>query len=298
MQLAVSNTKIGRYEQAESAARSAVALQPDAATTEGLEARAVLVAILLPGGRQAQARLLIDEVERALPLPRRPPSTGLARMLDVQGALFEIDNHFDEAVALWRRAVAVAVAVGVEGPLSSTASRVRIRMAAEELGRNRVDDARRNLLAATRALGAAGNAGRVQAAIETARFASSAFSLGHIDHAEAQSMVDDAHREVAALVAGLPATVLANIEVRQGVIALDHGDLVAAGELLKRAVPLIDAATDGLIDKRFLAGYLGGWAMASGQHDLAAMLLPPAQVRRAAAAQPVPPARRRGADGP
>jgi len=71
----------------------------------------------------------------------------------------------------------------------------------------------------------------------------------------------------------LPEDVLADVEVREGWLALRHGDLGTATRLLERSVPIAEAATDGLIDRRWFATYMAALAMTTGQHEKADALL-------------------------
>lgn len=269
--LASANTARGRFQDAEQQAREAVRALPDASSDSGLAARAVLAGLLLPNGRTDEARAILQAVQAARPVAQRPPSQALARFIDTEGALLEIDNRFDAALAHWQRAIVVATEV--EGPHSATAARIRVRMAMEELGRNRADDARRNIDLAMQALRNSGDTGPVQAAIAATRFAPMAFSMGLLPYEDARQMLDDAQRTVALWQAVLPPEVAARVAVGRGVLALRHQDLDTAAQLLEAAVPVLRANTDGLIDRRWLASYLGSLAMTQGHHDQAALLL-------------------------
>jgi eukaryotic-like serine/threonine-protein kinase len=267
MLLAAANRLQGRYAQAEQDARRAVAALVDANSDAGLEARALLAGLLMPNGRVEEARQLFLTVEKSRPLSTRPATVALATFMDGQGTLLEIDNHFDQAVVTWQKAVAVAIAA--EGANSATAARIRVRMGAEELARNLLADARQNLDLAVSAMNNSGDSGRIRAAAAISDFAASAFSMGLMPSAQADSLIAGAHSTVAAWGAALPPQVLANIDVRRGVIALRQQNLVLAAELLERAVPIVREATDGLIHQRGLAAYLGTLAMATGEHDKA-----------------------------
>jgi eukaryotic-like serine/threonine-protein kinase len=267
MLLATANRLQGRYAQAEQDARRAVAGLADAKSDAGIASRALLASLLMPNGRIDEARETLSAVETSRPIHTRPATVALAKFMDAQGTLLEIDDHFDEAVLTWQKAVAVAITA--EGADSTTAARIRVRMGAEELARNRLADARKNLDLAISALNNSGDSGRIRAAVAASDFAASAFSMGLMPSEQAEALVDQARSTAAAWGATLPAQVLANIDVRRGVIALRQQNLVVATDLLERAVPIARDATDGLIDQRGLAGYLGALSMASGQHDKA-----------------------------
>jgi len=269
--LATADQRRGHYADAQKHAREAVAALPDIASEAGLGARAALAALLLPSGGASEARAIFAAVEAAVPLDERPHSLALARFLDARGVLLEIDNRFDEALALWRRAVAVATEV--EGLDSRTAATIRLRVAAESLARNRSKDAHDNFELAVAALNNLGNSGKVQAAVAASKYAMDAFSMGLMSHAEAAALLDSAHGTVAAWGPALPAQVLAKIDVSRGVLALRHQDLGAAADLLERAVPVARRATDAVIDLRWFTVYLAALAMATGQHDRADTLL-------------------------
>ncbi len=269
--LASANERQGRHADAQKHAREAVALLHDVASNDGLGARAALATLLLPSGGAAEARTIFAAVEAAMPLDERPHSLALARCLDAQGVLLEIDNRFDDAMTLWQRAVAVATEV--EGPDSKSAATIRLRVAAESLARNRINDARDNFERAVAALNKLGNSGKVQAAVAASKYAMEAFSMGLMAYAEAATLLDSAHGTVAAWGPALPAQVLARIDVSRGVLALRHQDLAAATDMLERAVPVARRATDGIIDLRWFTTYLAALAMATGQHDRADTLL-------------------------
>jgi eukaryotic-like serine/threonine-protein kinase len=275
MLLATANRLQGRYANAEQDARRAVAAlahaKNEANGGAGLEAHALLAGLLMPNGRIEEARQIFLTVEKSQPLNTRPATAALAKFMDGQGTLLEIDNRFDEAVLRWQKAVAVAIAA--EGAHSTTAAHIRIRMGAEELARNRLADARQNLDLAISALNSSGDSGQIRAAVAVSDFAASAFSMGLMPPAQAESLIAGARGTVAAWGAALPAQVLANIDVRRGVIALRQQNLVLATDLLERAVPIARDATDGLIHQRGLAAYLGTLAMATGQHERADALL-------------------------
>ena len=269
--LARAHGRSGRHADALQAARDAVALAPDSVSDAGLDAHAALAARLLPGGRMAEARAIFAAVNAARPVAQRRPSVALARLLDAQGALMEIDNRFDEAVALWLRAVAMATAV--EGPDSRTAATIRLRMASELLGRNRATDARTQLDLALASLNRLGDSGQAQAALAAAKYTMEAFAMGLMPPAEATTLLDAAHATVAAWGTALPEEVLARVDVARGVLALRRQELARAAALLEQAVPIARRATDGLIDRRWLASHLAGLAMATGQHERADALL-------------------------
>jgi eukaryotic-like serine/threonine-protein kinase len=271
MLLATANRLQGRYARAEQDARDAVAALPDAKSDLAMEAHALLAGLLLPAGRADEAREIFSSLEKALPLSRRPPSVALAKLMDAQGILLEINNRFDEALVTWHQAVAVAI--DAEGTHSRTAARIRLRMAAEELARNRTADARSNFDLAFTALNNSGDSGRIQAAVAASEFAATAFSMGLMPPAEAEKLIDEARKTAAEWSGALPAQVMALIDVRRGVLALRQQNLVVAGEWLDRAVPIVREATDGPIDLRWLAVYQGALAMATGQHDRADDLL-------------------------
>ena len=271
LQLAHAHRVQGRHAEALVHARAALARFPDARSDDGLDARAVLAGLLLPAGGHAEARTLIAEAALARPFDRSPPSEALARMLDTQGRLLEIDNRYDDALALWRRAIDTAVrAVGPDAPL---ANQVRLRIAVEALGRNRVADARLALDETVASLSRSGEAGQVQAALARSRFAELGFSMGHLSYPEAAAMLADAHAAVARWGDALPPQVLASVDVRRGVVALRRGDLVGADTLLRQALPVAAEATDGLIDSRLLASHAGLLARARGDHGEAAVQL-------------------------
>ncbi len=260
-----------RYEPAEQQARAAVALLPDLRSDQALEAHADLAAILLSGGKTDEVNAIFAAIERSLPLSQRQPSVALARMLEVHGALAEIENRFDEARALWQRGLNMAIAL--DGPTSRHGNAIRFRLAVEELARNRLRDARRNMADYTEALAATGFAGRIQTALAASRFAEVGSAMGLIAPAEARALHEDARRVVTDAGPALPRSRLATVEVRLGALALQFGDLATARELLLRAVPVAQAASDGLIDARGFATRLGELAMASGDHDEAARQL-------------------------
>jgi len=259
-----------RFGEAEGAARQAAALMA-VDTPAGLQAQAMLAGLLLPNGRKEEARRLIDEAERAWQDRSHWPPLAAALLLDARGRLLEVVNDYPQAVAAWQRAIMLADTAGDEG--TALANRIRIRMAWEDLSRNRTAEAHRGLQDATASLQASGAAGRVQAARATVRFAALAHSMGQMDYVQAQALVEGARATVAAMGAHLPEDVMAGIEVSQGWMALRHGDLATARRLLPRAVPIVERATDGLIDLRELAAYQAMLAMASGDHAAADPLL-------------------------
>jgi eukaryotic-like serine/threonine-protein kinase len=269
--LAAANRLQGRHAKAQQDARDAVAALPDATSDAGMEARALLAGLLLPAGRADEAREIFAAVEKARALNQRPPSTALARFLFAQGVLLEIDDHFEQALLTWHHAVAVAM--NAEGADSRTAARIRLRIAAEELARNRMTDARNNFNLARAALNNSGDSGRIQAAVAAAEFAASAFSMGLMPPDEAHALIDGASKTAAEWSASLPAQVTAIIDVRRGVLALRQQNLALANEWLERAVPIVLEATDGKIDRRWMVSYLGALTMATGQHDRADGLL-------------------------
>ncbi len=89
------------------------------------------------------------------------------------GVLLEIDNRFEDAMALWRQAITMATAV--DGPDSRTAATVRLRVAADSPARNRSQDARSNLKQAFAVLNRLGDSGRLQAAVVAATHAKRPF---------------------------------------------------------------------------------------------------------------------------
>jgi eukaryotic-like serine/threonine-protein kinase len=259
-----------QFEAAQAHARQAVALTR-AESPLGLEARATLAGLLLPSGRHDEALALVQATQARWPLDRAAPSVGLARLMDVQSQLLEIDNRFDEAVPLWHRAVAVAVAA--EGPGSPLANRIRTRMASEHLARNRSAEARGLLSQATDALQARGDPGRIQAARAQARFAALAHSMGQMSYAEATTILAHSRTTLDQLAPGLPRPVKAGMEVLEGWIAPQYGEIETARKLLERSVPIVEQATDGRIDRRLLTTYLAFLAMTLGEHDKADALM-------------------------
>ena len=265
--LAAAHKLQGHYAQAETAARAAVAGLADGGSDAGMEARAVLAGLMLPNGRVDEARSVLAAVEAAQPTARRPASAALAKFFDAQGIVLEIDNRFDDALLLWQKAVAVATAA--EGADSRTAARIRLRMAAEELGRNRPQTARVNFDAAFAALNRNGDSGRIEAALAASKFAAQAFSSGLMPSAQAESLINEARSTATAWESALPPQVVATIDVRRGMVALRQQNLGSASALLQTAVPVVLASTDGLIDQRSLVSHLGALAMARGQHAAA-----------------------------
>lgn len=267
MLLASANSLRGRYADAQKEVREAVRMLPDSNIDAGLEARALFARLLLTSGAHGEARAVFEAVDAATPVDRRPPSVALAKYLAVRASLLEIENQFDAAVALWNRAIALATRV--EGANSRAAAGIRMYLAMEEMGRNRIAEARRDFDLAFGALRSHGDAGRIQAAVAATRFASMSFSMGLMPYADAKAMAEEAYATVAGWGRAIPRSVLAQIDVGRAVVSLRYQDLAAANRILEPATLIVRASTDGLIDRRWLATYLGALHMAMGHHDRA-----------------------------
>jgi eukaryotic-like serine/threonine-protein kinase len=268
--LASALVENSQFEAAQTHARQAVALTR-LDSPLGLEARATLAGLLLPSGGHDEARALVRLAEARWPLDQTAPSVGLARLMDVKSRLLEIDNHFDDAVPIWLRAVNVATAI--ESPSSPLGNRIRARLASEYLARNRTAEARQLLTQATDALQARGDPGRIQAARAQARFAALAHSMGQMSYAEARDTLTQSRATLDQLAPGLPRPVKASMAVLEGWIALQYGEVEPARQLLEHAVPIVEQATDGRIDLRLLTTYLAFLAMTLGEHDKADLLM-------------------------
>lgn len=270
MLLAEAHREEGHSADAEASARRAVDLL-DVETPLGLDALGLLAQMLLNNGKLNEARSIVGKAEKTVGFGLDVHAVGSARIVVVKAELLQVENRFNEAWPAF--AGAIAAAIRAEGPSSQLANRLRIVMATYLAGRGRGQEGATYLEDARQSLSAAGNPGRVQAALVTARYWKLLYYVGGTTYREAREQINSARATVAAWSSSLPQRVLAEIDWSLGVLELRYGNVMAANELMPAAVSILLSSTDSPLKRWEYAAASGLLAMKLGRHDEAEVLI-------------------------
>jgi tetratricopeptide (TPR) repeat protein len=231
-----------RTADAERQARHAMELAGSDETL-WLEAVATLANSQLDNGEVKEAKQSAHLAE-AFMARTRPPSVGLAQLFGFQAKLAERENRFDDANALFDRAIDIALQV--EGPQSRIAIDLRLRAAYAFVDSWRSDLGMPYMHAALQALRARGGHDAVRAAVDEVAIVVRKTMFGQGSMQEALDALTRSRATMEEQRLHASPVALARLDFSEGYLFFGWEDFERAARLVAQSAPVLLAASDSL----------------------------------------------------
>ena len=257
--------RTGKFAQAEAGARAALARDDGSDANTTLEARRWLALALYSQGRMADGDQALAAVEAQLGVGPATPSAARAEARWARAQRLAYANRFDEALPLYREAIATAAIA--EGAQSPRVVRMQLRHADILLSYGRAQAARELADVAISSLRLQGGVAEIRAAVEDSAFYSMLYLNGHVPYAQALATVQRAQQALQNEGGLLPAALRAEVQFRLGWMNSRWGNVHEARQQLAQSVPLLqqDAALAAQLEP-WLLWATGHAAMYAGDH--------------------------------
>jgi tetratricopeptide (TPR) repeat protein len=234
--LADALLKERRFEPAAEHARQALALVDEGADA-WFEATALLAWAQIGQGKVQDARTLLTLAMQRRDVARRRESIGDARLLTAQANLLDIDNRFAESSATYQHALDEISRL--EGPRSPAAADIRLLIVDHQLSHGRFQESRSLMDSVVADLRALGPAGRIRAAVESARFWEYCHALGDCSPEEARGRLEQSVAAIDAEGAAVPPVSRARIELAVGEFYIDLTDVRNARKWINSSLSIL-----------------------------------------------------------
>jgi tetratricopeptide (TPR) repeat protein len=143
----------------------------------------------------------------------------------VRAAILESQNHFEEALPLYR--AAINLALGAEGPLSLAAVTMRFELTESLTKQFKFTQARETYAEADKALRELGGAHEIRANYRSAMFAYFLWGYSGMSATEATAQMERARASLTATAAPVPEWFTPKIDMRLAAIQMESGNLAA-----------------------------------------------------------------------
>jgi tetratricopeptide (TPR) repeat protein len=252
-----------RYADAEPRVRRAIEIARSDPPTR-MDALVLLARLQLLQEHLKEAQTTVQELESqgkagvASPLVK-------AWTVFVRATILESQNHFDQALPLYRQAIGLAL--GAEGPLSLAAVAMRFEFTESLVKQFNFKLARETYAEADKALRELGGAHEIRANYRSALFAYFLWGYSAISATEATSQMRKGRDSLAATVVPVPDWFIPKIDMRLAAIQMESGDLAeglpryeASYKEFLKAVGQDDNPRESIL-------VLGTGLLAVGRHD-------------------------------
>jgi tetratricopeptide (TPR) repeat protein len=143
----------------------------------------------------------------------------------VRAALLESQNHFDQALPLYRQSINLAL--DAEGPLSLAAVAMRFELTESLVKQFKFTQARETYAEADKALRALGGAHEIRASARSASFAYFLWGYSAISATEATAQIQRSRASLTATALPVPEWFIPRIDMRLASIQVESGNLAA-----------------------------------------------------------------------
>ena len=252
-----------RYVEAELRLRRAIELARNDRPLR-LDAQTLLARLQLDYEHLKEAQATTQELESAVKAGGVSPQVR-AWTVFVRAALLESQNHFDQALPLYRQAIDLAL--GAEGPLSLVAVAMRFEVTDSLVKQFRFTQAREIHAEADKALRELGGAHEIRANARSAGFAYFLWGYSALSATEATAQIQRSRASLTATVLPVPEWMIPKIDMRLAAIQMEGGNL-AVGLPRYEASYKEALQTSGLDENdREWIQVLGTGLLAVGRHD-------------------------------
>ena len=233
-----------------------------------MNALALLARVQITSGKFEPGAATLDRLETQLLAGVPAPSAPQAWAIALRAETLQKDNLLGEAYPVYNRAINVALAA--EGPLSDSATAIRLMAARwyRQTGDLQKVDALFEPAIST--LRSRGGPHAVRASVEVARNWWHLYgAVQAVPFAAARDGIESARRELEARGNSVPRTLLAQVDVWLGSLLTEWGAVEAGGQLMDSGGPLLLASIDDPLERMWLTAILGESTTWRGLHDRA-----------------------------
>ncbi len=232
------------------------------------DALALLARATLQNGKAVEAAQTVADARAALQHRGNAESVARAWLLYIEGVLLERnETRFDDALAMRREAIAEALKA--EGPASSAAVEMRIRLGLDLNALNHGADARKLFDAAIATLEGLGGVHSIRAARVKARLQSEQFAMGSASYEETIAVLEEVSSFLKIQSSAVPVEVLADVDLAKGQAYLTNDEYALAEPLIDSSEPILRASSQSLVELLDLASFAGRCKMGLGDHAAA-----------------------------
>jgi tetratricopeptide (TPR) repeat protein len=229
-----------------------------------LDALAMLARLQLDQEHLKEAQATTQELESQVKAGAASPLVRAWTMF-VRAALLESQNHFDQALPLYRQAINLAL--GAEGPLSLAAIAMRFEVTDSLSKQFNFKQARETYAAADKALRELGGAHEIRANYRAASFAYLLWGYSGMSATEATAQMQRSRASLAGTEAPVPEWFIPKIDMRLAAIQMAGGNLAAGLPQFETSYKEFVRALGQDDNPREWIQVLGSGLLAVGRHE-------------------------------
>jgi tetratricopeptide (TPR) repeat protein len=229
-----------------------------------LDALAMLARLQLDQERFKEAQATAQELESQVKAGVASPLVR-AWTVFVRATLLESQNHFDQALPLYRQAINLAV--GAEGPLSLAAVTMRFEVTDSLAKQFKFEQARQTYAEADKALRELGGVHEIRANYRSANFAYFLWGYSAISATEATELMQRARASLTASGLPVPEWFIPKIDMRLAAIQMEGGNLAAGLPQFEASYKEFLQALGQDDNPREWSQVLGTGLLAVGRHE-------------------------------
>jgi tetratricopeptide (TPR) repeat protein len=229
-----------------------------------LDALAMLARLQLDQEHLMEAQATTQELESQVKAGVASPLVR-AWTVFVRAALLETQNHFDQALPLYRQAINLAL--GAQGPLSLAAVAMRVEVTDSLAKQFNFKQARETYAEADKALRELGGAHEIRADYRAASFAYLLWGYSGMSATETTAQMQRSRASLAATAAPVPEWFIPKIDMRLAAIQMAGGDLAAGLPQFEASYKEFVRALGQDDNPREWIQVLGSGLLAVGRHE-------------------------------